>query len=277
MRCEDLKIDLALYLDGALSKDDLSLLEAHLTACPLCRVSLSSMQEIRNGLHALPRPKIPQSALNAVRLSVRARTDPGNIAFGLLKTGFEGQSYRVWLLSYTVGACASVVLGFSFLWLILAGGVGGGYGDLAGRGRPSSGSSVLLANNTPNFNNGAFLSPKDFANTRSDIAAVSPSVNPQGSLIELTKSLVSSEMKDDEVVVVADVFQNGSAQIAQVVEPSRNQNAVDELARALDYETVNSPFVPANFDQRSDTIRVVLKIQSVYVSTRERSKKLRSL
>ena len=96
-------------------------------------------------------------------------------------------------------------------------------------------------------------------------------------MIELTNSLVNSDGKHGEVVVVADIYGNGSAQIAEVVEPSRDQNVLPELARALDYESDNPPFVPATFDQRSDNIRVVLKIQTVDVSTKERSKKRRSL
>ena len=75
-------------------------------------------------------------------------------------------------------------------------------------------------------------------------------------------------MRDDEVTVVADVFGNGLAQIAEVVEPSRDERAVEELERALQSDPSYAPFVPANMDQRSsETIRVVLKIQSVNVDT----------
>jgi hypothetical protein len=278
MKCEELQVNLALFLDDSLSKGESSIIEEHLPACPLCRQSLADMQAIRHGLHSLPRPPIPHSVLSSVRLSLRLRTDQGTAPFSLLNTGFRGQQYRVWLLSYAVSVFASIILGFSFLWLILIANVGNGRSNLADTGKSPSRSPVILASGIPNLDRGTLiLSAKDFANTRSDIASVSPSVNPQGSLIELTKSLVKGEIRDDEVVVVADVYGDGSAQITEVVEPSRNQNAVTELARALDYETVNAPFVPATFDQRSDTIRVVLKIQSVDVSTKERARKRRSL
>jgi hypothetical protein len=84
-------------------------------------------------------------------------------------------------------------------------------------------------------------------------------------------------MKDDEVVVVADVYSNGSAQIAQVVEPSHNRDAVVELARALDNGLGSTPFVPAAYDKRSDSVRVIFKIQTVYVSTQEKPRKRTSL
>lgn len=74
-------------------------------------------------------------------------------------------------------------------------------------------------------------------------------------------------MKDDEVVVVADVFGNGLAQIAEVVEPSRNRQAVDALQKALDSDPAYAPFVSSNLDKRSENVRVVLKFQSVNVST----------
>jgi hypothetical protein len=100
------------------------------------------------------------------------------------------------------------------------------------------------------------------------VAGESPSVNPQGALVALTRSLVRGEMKDDEVTVVADVFGNGLAHIAEVVEPSHDRNAVAELQKALQSDPAFAPFVSADLDQRSDPVRVVLKIQNVNVSTK---------
>jgi hypothetical protein len=75
-------------------------------------------------------------------------------------------------------------------------------------------------------------------------------------------------MSDDEVVVVADVFSNGLAQIAEVVEPSRDRRAIEELEKALQSDPSLAPFVPADLDQRSTgTVRVIFKIQSVNVNT----------
>ena len=112
------------------------------------------------------------------------------------------------------------------------------------------------------------LSAADFAAARISVSGDSPSLNPQGALVALTKSIVRGKMKDDEVVVVADVFGSGLAKIAAVVEPSKDINAVRELEKALktnpDYAP---PFVPAKLDQRSDTVRVIFKIQSVNVDT----------
>jgi hypothetical protein len=113
-----------------------------------------------------------------------------------------------------------------------------------------------------------------YAGPRRDVSSESPSVNPQGALVALTSSLVRGEMNDDEVVVVAEVFGNGLAKIDEVVEPSKNRRAVGELEKALKSDPDFAPFVPANLDQRPDSVRVVLKIQNVNVSTRIRPKHL---
>jgi len=89
-----------------------------------------------------------------------------------------------------------------------------------------------------------------------------------GALVALTKSFVRGKMKDDEVIVVADVFGDGLAQISEVIEPSRDLQAVRELQEALKTNPAFAPpFVPANLDQRSNTVRVVLRIQRVDVQT----------
>jgi len=262
-------------MDDVLPEENVAILRSHLSACPLCRQALDDMRQVRVSLRSLPRPEIPEAVMASVRRSVRTKAEPATRPFGIFATRMQLPSYRLWLASYAAGACASVVFGMAFLWLIFLSGANAGRSSFVAVASSSSSSSIQVMPGMDSTR--VVLSPKDFANTRLDIAGVSPSVNPQGSLIELTKSLVNDEGRNDEVVVVADVYGNGSAQIAEVVEPSRNQNAVPELARALDYETVNPPFVPATFDQRSDTIRVVLKIQSVDVSTKEPSRKRRAL
>ena len=65
------------------------------------------------------------------------------------------------------------------------------------------------------------------------LSDASPSVNPSGALVAVSNSLMRGNMKDEEVVVVADVFSNGLAQIAEVVEPTNNWKTVNELERAF--------------------------------------------
>jgi len=83
----------------------------------------------------------------------------------------------------------------------------------------------------------------------------------------MTKSLVNRNLKEDELVVVADVFSNGLANIEEVVEPLDDQNTVYELEKAMQKDSSDAPFVPAILDRRADSVRVVLKIQRVDIKT----------
>ena len=130
---------------------------------------------------------------------------------------------------------------------------------------------MLASNKNPFESFGSTdISPALFADSRMGLGSESPSVNPKGALVALTKSLIRGGMRDDEVVVVADVFGNGLAQIAEVVEPSRDRHAVAELEKALGSDPAYAPFVPSSLEERPDTVRVVLKFQSVDVSTTPR-------
>ncbi|HEX8638290.1 MAG TPA: zf-HC2 domain-containing protein [Pyrinomonadaceae bacterium] len=268
MKCEDLQFNLSLYTDDVLTPDERNALDGHLATCPLCRQKLADFQALKNSLRAFSRPEIPAQTLNSARAAIAAETSP----FATRSRSLFSDGYREWLqmrvMPYGVGALASLILGFTLLYSLLS---------AANRFEPRaelprngsfSDSGILLANAKPNSErNETDLTPTQYAQTRMAIAGESPSINPQGALIALTKSLVRGDMKDEEVVVVADVFGDGLAQIAEVVEPSRNRLAVIELEKALKNNSEYAPFVPANLDGRSDTVRVVLKIQSVNVKT----------
>jgi hypothetical protein len=156
----------------------------------------------------------------------------------------------------SLGTVASAVIAVGFVWLL-------SLTPVPSRSQPFA--------DFPVYRDPSQLA---YAGPRRDVSSESPSVNPQGALVALTNSLVRGEMNDDEVVVVAEVFGNGLAKIDEVVEPSRNRRAVGELEKALRSDPDFAPFVPANLDQRPDSVRVVLKIQSVNVNTRIRPKHL---
>jgi hypothetical protein len=106
-----------------------------------------------------------------------------------------------------------------------------------------------------------------FAATRAPYAIESPSLNPRGALAALTRSqLHTHEQDDDDMVVVTDVFSNGSASLASVVQPPRNPRMLDEFQAALRQDAA---FVPASFDRRPETMRVVFVVQKVSVNERE--------
>jgi hypothetical protein len=268
MKCENLQLNLSVYLDDILTDDERAEMDGHLAQCPLCRQKAAEFQSLKNSLRVMARPEMPSDLLISLRNRVAVETQ----TFEQKPASVLTEDFRRWLLMrfmpYGVGTVVSVVLVFGLLWALLVNTDNGQNNEIA-RLQPIGKSSVLLANANQNFNYRNYeSSATEFDVPNLSISAESPSINPQGALIALTKSFVRGKMKDDEVVVVAEVFGNGLARIDEVVEPSRNRQAVRELEEALKSDpNYAPPFVPAHFDQRSDTVRVVFKIQSVNIDT----------
>lgn len=258
-KCEELQFDLPLYFDGSLTAEERMAVDAHLPECPLCRQKLSEFESISSSFKAIPRLAAPEELVGAIRASVATELVTSTVASPVFRLIDRRRNWAdIWLMPSTVGAAATVLIGFALLSFILT----------APPVSLSDRSAALSASDTPVFLASSYdLTPDEYANSRLAIAGESPSVNPRGALVALTRSLVRGEMRDDEVTVVADVFGNGLAEIAEVVEPSHDKHAVEELQRALGSDPSLAPFVPADVDQRSQKIRVILKIQNVDVRT----------
>ena len=272
MKCENLQFNLSVYLDDILTVEERASVDEHLVQCPLCRQKLAEYQALRNGFRLVARPELSNDSLVSLRSRVALET-------GTIQGKPEGiftENFREWLLMrfmpYSVGTVVSVVLTFGLLWALLIDVDKFGRSNEIARLQPISKPTVLLANQNTGLREADF-GVADFDAPHLAISGESPSINPQGALIALTKSFVRGKMKDDEVVVVAEVFGDGLARIDEVIEPSRNRQAVRELENALKSDpNFAPPFVPAHLDQRSDTVRVVFKIQSVNVNTNLRRK-----
>ncbi len=272
MNCKDIQLDLALYADNVLSENEHALLSEHLDRCPLCRGTLAEFREIRVQMGAVSRPAMSAAALSNLRSAVAVRTQPRDPA-SILRPLFQPRSWRqMWLMPYSMGAAATFVIGIGFLWALTLS-ANRSLNDTFAGGSRSSRSTIMVAEASSSKGT---PSAAEYARARQAVADESPSLNPQGALVLLSESLVGREVGDDEVVVVADVYQNGKAEIAQVVEPSHNRFAVNELEQALNSESGQEPFVPARMDGRADTVRVVLKIQSVDVSMSENPRRRRT-
>ena len=267
MKCIDLQLVLPLYSDDVLSEIELAQVSEHLGRCPLCRQKVIDFQELRNGLRAVPRPKFSASAMQSLRNTIvgRLASSTGTPTFQLI--GDRRRWLDVWLMPYAVGAMSTLILGFTMLWVIVTGEVQPQTVASSQSGSTSN-TTVLVPNVAPDFSRVEIeLSPMEYASSRSAFSSESPSINPNGSLAALTKTFSKNEVEDDEVTVIADVYGNGVAEITEVVEPSSDRSAVGELQKALESGPSSAAFVPASFDNRSDTIRVVLKIQNVTVNT----------
>ena len=268
MKCSDIQLDLTFYSEGVLGEHESLAVASHLDACPLCRQAHSEYLELAMEMRSMRRPKVSLALKNKISEAVRSET------FSDSRASMPRRSdLRDWLqmrlMPYSVGVFASLLIGVTFLTMMFSGMLQPVPVETAKTGQ----TTILLASNRVPYAEATDLdviSPSDFAQSRMDFASESPSVNPQGALIALTKSLVRGGMKDDEVVVVADVFSNGLAKVAEVVEPSHNTQAVLDLEKALESDPAFAPFVPSRMESRPDSVRVVLKFQSVNVSTRDR-------
>lgn len=262
MKCEDLQFNLPLYTEQILTDDECRMADAHLAACPVCRAKLSDFQALQNDLRSLPAAQMPADLLSQVRDSVaselrRTERKPHAIFSPVFRHWLQ---YR--FMPYSVGTIASVLITFSFLLIMLSTKEATQQG--VEKARLETNRPVILASNMnpkmPDLSYGS-----EYALSDLPISYETPSVNPAGALVALTKSIVRGKMKDEEVVVVADVFGNGIAKIAEVVEPPQDERAMQNLEKALSKNDSSAPFVPASKDKRADVVRVIFKIQRVDV------------
>ena len=263
MKCSDIQNDLPIYADGRLSEADAANVSAHLDTCPVCRGANAEFVEMRSALQRVRRPDAPQYL--AARVKHASQQERKALRTSWLPFPADVRSWMSHtVMPYSVGAVASVVIGIGLLFVL--GSSGGRYSQFS---KPSESGFILAQDRDPWAEPTVDgVSPVAFARSRSDVSTESPSVNPRGALVAMANTLVRGQMKDEEVVVIADVFSDGVAQIAQVVESSRNRKAVDELKRAFDEDAkLSSPFVPAKLENRPESVRVVLRFQSVNVST----------
>lgn len=255
--CEQLKHDLPLYFDGVLSPEERTVVDSHLVQCPLCRQKIADLRSITRSLRQMPAAAVPEG----LAASLRSRIIP-DLGFGTFHPVFRFVDtprnwFHVWLMPSLAGGLATVLAGVTVIWFM----VGQNRPEMAFESKPSTSAATA----SPVFVAGGSPSSREFVSSRKPVSGESPSLNPQGALVALTETLVGKDLQDDEVVVVADVFENGSARIAQVVEPSRDKKAVKQLETAFESELAYAPFVPAEADARPETMRVIFKIRSINV------------
>lgn len=267
MKCSEIQFELAFYADGDLPEPSAAAVGEHLQVCPVCRQSYAETVEMRNALRRMRRIEVPTALSLVIKdaaIDERRKISDSLFTFPAdLREWFEMQ-----MLPFGAGVLATVFVGLAFVAML--------FSNLVDHGQTSASvSSVLLASNRDIFDNSKVgpVTPEEYAQTRLAFAGESPSVNPNGALIALTKTFNNGDRQDDEVVVVADVYGNGLAKIAEVVEPSRDQRAVVELAKALDTNPAYAPFVPATYENRPENMRVVLRFQSVNVSMNQKRRR----
>lgn len=263
MKCEELQINLPLFIDDILSDNECSLLKEHLPRCPLCRQKLSEYRELRNDLRVISRPAVPFALLQNVKNAVSAKIGYSQPMFSPLFTESFAERIRHFIMPYSVATFASLLIVVS-LFLLIDLQPDSNSLEVALFEQSETSSAVLLANsNTDKVRKNLSLDSDSFQGIT--LTDTPPSINPKGALVALTKSFVQGKMKDEEVVVVVDVFSNGTAKVSGVVEPPKDEQTMWEIQNALETNSVDASFLPAKADERSDKVTFIFKIQRVDV------------
>ena len=250
MTCLESQKAFSPYLDGALSHEASAALSEHVGACPVCRHQLEETRAIVRGLSLLGRPAPPADLAADVRAAIAVERAAAERTPHFTPAQHAARWLRVRLMPYSVGVVYSVVLfiavfgGLRQQMMVLR--------NLAQAQALENGQSVVWLDGRGGFDVTRSLSPE------------SPTLNPRGALAKLTVTPPSDgNPDDDDMIVVADVYGNGRASLAEVVEPPRNRRMVEDLQDAL---RKNAAFVPAYFDGRPQTMRVVFVLQKMNVA-----------
>lgn len=263
MTCEEIQNLISAYLDGQLSPGARAVADTHLAECPVCRMELEQTRSILRDLSMVARPAAPpdlaasiSTALMVERAARRAQPPVS------LRENFR-QWIELRLMPYTVGALASVLLFFAVSSALRP--HFRALRDITIASSRESGNLIFISLEG-GYDVNQPVSLKGYVESRTPYGVESPSLNPRGALAELAWTPSPGRPDDDDMVVVADVYGNGSASLAEIVEPPRNPRMIAELEDAF---RKNPAFVPASLDQRPQTMRVIFAISKMNV--RERS------
>ena len=264
MTCEEAQQALSAYVDDDLAFDAHLRFDAHLNSCPVCRAQLAQTRQMLRNLAALERPIAPVnlSAFISARIAIESSAQ---IAQPSLSSQEKLVAWlRPRLMPYTIGAFASVIL-----FVLVIGALRSQMEALRSLERDalaSNARSFSTSREDSRFDVTQPVSTEDFVASRVGYSTESPSLDPRGALAALTWTPSQGAAGDDDMMVVANVYGNGHASLAEVVQAPRNPQMLNELQAAL---RRNPAFVPATLDHRPQTMRVVFVLQKIDV--RERS------
>ena len=259
MLCEETRDSLSLYIDDCLSLPVRAAIDEHLNRCPVCRSEVAELRTLTRKLSQLSRPTPPADLIFAISDALvieaaaqRQAPDP-SISYRIARF------LQPRLMPYTIGSFASVILFFAMFSALRP-----HFVALREAAEQSNGVLVLRTVG-PGFDLNKPVTPEDFAASRAPYAEQSPSLNPSGALAALTRGYSHNRDEYDDMIVVTDVFSNGAASLADVVQPPKDKRMLADFESAL---RQNAAFVPASLDRRPDTMRVVFAVQKVDVNDR---------
>jgi hypothetical protein len=262
MSCERTTQLLSQYVDDVLSPAMRVAVDEHLEKCPVCRAENATLRAISRGLGQLARPVAPATLASSITdaLIIEAaalRQSPQRSAREVFAQWLEPR-----LMPYGIGSLASIILFVSMFAALRP-----HFVALQEAARQSN--RLLAVQSHPGYDLNRPVTPEDFSSRRAPFAEQSPSLDPGGALAALTGSYAHPRadvyQDADHMMVVTDVFSNGSASLAGVVQAPRDRQMLADFEVAL---RQSAAFVPASLDRRPDTMRVVFSVQKVDVRDR---------
>ena len=257
MLCEETKQSLSLYIDDCVSLPTRVAIDQHLDRCPVCRSEVAELRSLSRSLSLLSRPTPPHDLAfaisDALAIEAAAQRQQPDPSLGQRIARFLEPR----LMPYTVGSFASVLLFFMMFTALRP-------HFVALREASLQNTSVLMVTMGPDLNRP--VTAEIFSASRAPFGEESPTLRPDGSLAALTRSYAHPQARGpqdaDDMIVVANVYSNGAASLADVVQAPKDRRMLDEFESALRRDPA---FVPASYDRRPDTMRVVFAVQKVDV------------
>lgn len=259
MNCEQTTRLSSQYIDDVLSLPVRLGIDHHLDVCPVCRAHVSELRVLSRSLAQLKPKNAPANLVSTINdaLMIESAARRQTPKPSLKETLAHWLRPRV--MPYTIGSFASIILFVAMF-------AGFRPHFIALREAARQNDAFLASSEMPGYDLYRPVTPEGFSATRAPFAEQSPSLNPGGALAALTSSYArprSNVYEDaDDMIVVADVFSNGAASLAEVVQAPRDRQMLADFQIAL---RQSAAFVPASLDRRPGTMRVVFSVQKVDV------------
>ncbi len=271
MNCDEIQESLSLYVDDGLMPDARQSCYQHLEVCPVCRAHVAEVRTLRSSLAMLSRPVPPADLVPSINKALVAKAAEQRARRNATTLDAINDWASKWLqprpMRYAFSSLASIII-FTCVFAALRPHM------IALHEATLAFEQVQIATSPDDeyyilgYDITKPISPESYAALRSPFNSESPSLNPGGALATLGWQMdryPSNRQGDDNMVIVADVFTNGSASLANVVQAPRDRRVLEDFQKAL---RKNAAFVPAAMDRRPETMRVVFSVQRVDVHER---------